>query len=83
MLCVQAHQVYCAIQSMHDFWKRQCASYCQACSPSMPVSYCTFAIPTMQLWFACFIANAVLVYLVIPFAMFYYEADSDACALTL
>ena len=48
----------------------------------MPVSYCTFAIPTTQLWFACFIANAVLVYLVIPFAMFYYEADSDACAHT-
>ena len=48
----------------------------------MPVSYCTFAIPTTQLWFACFIANAVLVYLVIPFAMFYYEADSDACAPT-
>ena len=44
------------------------------------MSYCTFAIPTTQLWFACFIANAVLVYLVIPFAMFYYEADSDACA---
>ncbi len=52
----------------------------QACSAGLPVSYCTFAIPTKQLWYACFIANAVLVYGVIPFAMFYYEADSDACA---
>lgn len=45
----------------------------------MPVSYCTLTIPTRQLWLACFIANAVLTFIVIPFAMFYYEADSESC----
>ncbi|BDA43033.1 LIMR family protein At3g08930 [Coccomyxa sp. Obi] len=49
----------------------------KACSPDVPVSYCTLTIPTLQLWLACFIANAVLTFVAIPFAMFYYEADSD------
>ncbi len=52
----------------------------KACSPDVPVSYCTLTIPTLQLWLACFIANAVLTFIAIPFAMFYYEADSDAYA---
>jgi LMBR1 domain-containing protein 1 len=50
-----------------------------ACSPEVPASYCTLTIPTQQLWLACFIANAVLTFVVIPFAMFYYEADSELC----
>ncbi|EIE26974.1 hypothetical protein COCSUDRAFT_12091 [Coccomyxa subellipsoidea C-169] len=52
----------------------------KACSPDVPVSYCTLTIPTRQLWLACFIANAVLTFIVIPFAMFYYEADSESTA---
>jgi LMBR1 domain-containing protein 1 len=51
----------------------------KACSPDVPVSYCTLTLPTRQLWLACFIANAVLTFVVIPFAMFYYEADSESC----
>ena len=51
----------------------------QSCDASLPASYCTFAIPAKQLWFACYIANAVLVFGVIPFASFYYEADSELC----
>ena len=48
-----------------------------ACSPNVPPSYCTFAIPSKQLWYACFIANALLTFVVIPFVVFYYEADSE------
>ena len=48
-----------------------------ACSSNVPASYCTFTIPAMQLWYSCFIANAILTFVVIPFAMFYYEADSE------
>jgi LMBR1 domain-containing protein 1 len=52
----------------------------RACSPEVPVSYCKFAIPARELWYACYIAIAVLAFAVIPFAMFYYEADSDSYA---
>lgn len=48
-----------------------------ACSSNVPASYCAFTIPAMQLWYSCFIANAILTFVVIPFAMFYYEADSE------
>ena len=40
-------------------------------------SHCSFAIPTLQLWYACYIGILVMVTIVIPFAIFYYEADSD------
>ena len=53
------------------------------CSSDFPTSYCTFTIPTRTLWYACYIANAVMSFGVIPFAMFYYEADSDMCASRL
>lgn len=49
----------------------------KACSPDVPAAYCTFTLPTEQLWLALFICNAILVFIVIPFAMFYYEADSE------
>ena len=49
----------------------------KACGPDVPASYCSFMLPTEQLWLALFIANAALVFVVIPFAMFYYEADSE------
>ena len=52
----------------------------KTCSSAFPTSYCTFTIPTTTLWYACYIANAVVVYGFIPFAIFYYEADSDLCA---
>ena len=50
----------------------------KTCSSEFPTSYCTFTIPTTQLWYACYIANAVMAFVVIPFAMYYYESDSDA-----
>ena len=44
-------------------------------------THCTLAIPTYGLWYACYIAIMVMVGLVIPFTIFYYEADSETCAL--
>ena len=49
----------------------------KTCSSAFAQSYCTFTIPATQLWYACYIANAVVVYGFIPFSIFYYEADSD------
>ena len=50
----------------------------KTCSSEFPTSYCTFTIPTTLLWYICYIANAVMAFIVIPFAMYYYESDSDA-----
>ena len=33
-----------------------------------------------EIWYGVYIANVVLVYLITPFALFYYEADSELCA---
>ena len=49
-----------------------------SCDSSLPASYCTFAIPTRILWYILYITNACLVFGVIPFAIFYYEADSES-----
>lgn len=51
----------------------------KACSPDVPISYCKFTIPAQQLWYACYIAISALCFVIIPFAMFYYEADSESC----
>ena len=53
-----------------------------SCSPDLEASYCTFAIPSKTLWYILYIVNACLVFGVIPFAIFYYEADSDVYVLT-
>ena len=44
-------------------------------------THCNLAIPTYGLWYACYIAIMVMVAVVIPFTMFYYEADSETCVL--
>ena len=48
-----------------------------SCSDSLPASFCTFAIPSKLLWYILYITNAFLVFGGIPFAIFYYEADSE------
>ena len=53
-----------------------------SCSPDLEASYCTFAIPSKILWYILYIVNACLVFGVIPFAIFYYEADSEVYVLT-
>ncbi len=48
-----------------------------SCAADIPLSSCDSQIPMEELWFALYIANSVLVFVVIPFTFFLYEADSD------
>ncbi|EFJ42278.1 hypothetical protein VOLCADRAFT_67279 [Volvox carteri f. nagariensis] len=48
-----------------------------ACASNISPSACTYTLPMTQLWYAVFISNLVLVFLIIPFTLFFYEADSD------
>lgn len=48
-----------------------------ACSTSISPTSCTYTLPMAQLWMAVFIANIVLAFAIIPFTLFFYEADSD------
>lgn len=52
------------------------------CSNQLTPNACSYTLPSKILWFSLYIANAGLVFGVIPFAMFYYEADSEMCALS-
>ncbi|KAG2444566.1 hypothetical protein HXX76_001311 [Chlamydomonas incerta] len=49
----------------------------QACAQNISPSACTYTLPMHQLWYAVFISNLVLVFLIIPFTLFFYESDSD------
>lgn len=49
----------------------------EACSSGVSPSACTYTLPMETLWNAVFIANLVLVFAIIPFTVFFYEADSD------
>ena len=51
----------------------------RACTEGELFSECDFALPMRELWFAFYVINVVLVYIVTPFTLFYYEADSDLC----
>ncbi|KAJ7294873.1 hypothetical protein O6H91_06G109600 [Diphasiastrum complanatum] len=48
-----------------------------ACQHAIYNGACNLTLPMKQLWFAVYIVDAVLVFLVIPFAMFYYEGDQE------
>lgn len=49
----------------------------QACRRAIYNGACQLTLPMKELWLAVYIIDAVLVFLVIPFAMFYYEGDQD------
>ncbi|KAM3382258.1 LIMR family protein [Capsicum galapagoense] len=49
----------------------------QACRHAIYNGACNLTLPMKQLWLAIYIVDAVLVFFVIPFAMFYYEGDQD------
>ncbi|URE24162.1 LMBR1-like membrane protein [Musa troglodytarum] len=49
----------------------------QACQHAIYSGACTLTLPMKDLWLVVYVADAVLVFLVIPFAMFYYEGDQD------
>lgn len=48
-----------------------------ACRHALYNGACHLTLPMKQLWIAIYIVDAVLVFFVIPFAMFYYEGDQD------
>lgn len=48
-----------------------------ACSQNVVASACDFTLPMEQLWHFVHMTTALYVFIVIPFAMFFYEADSE------
>lgn len=49
----------------------------KACTEAIAYSNCKFAIPTRALWYACYAGIGAMVGVIIPFSIFYYEADSE------
>lgn len=49
----------------------------QACKNSIYNGACNLTLPMKDLWLAVYIIDVVLVFFVIPFAMFYYEGDQE------
>ncbi|KAF1898159.1 hypothetical protein Lal_00032924 [Lupinus albus] len=49
----------------------------QACRHAIYNGACNLTLPMKNLWLTIYIVDAVLVFFVIPFAMFYYEGDQD------
>ncbi|XP_043816037.1 LIMR family protein At5g01460 isoform X2 [Manihot esculenta] len=49
----------------------------QACRRAIYNGACNLTLPMKDLWIAVYIIDALLVFFVIPFAMFYYEGDQD------
>ncbi|KAJ7523093.1 hypothetical protein O6H91_18G037000 [Diphasiastrum complanatum] len=48
-----------------------------ACSNSIYNGACKLTLPMKKLWLAIWIIDSVLVFFVIPFAIFYYEGDQE------
>ncbi|XP_073297925.1 LIMR family protein At5g01460-like [Primulina huaijiensis] len=49
----------------------------QACRHAIYNGACSLTLPMKDLWLAVYIVDAILVFFVIPFAIFYYEGDQD------
>ncbi|PNY11123.1 LIMR family protein at5g01460-like protein [Trifolium pratense] len=49
----------------------------QACRHAIYNGACNLTLPMKDLWLAVYVIDAILVFFVIPFAMFYYEGDQD------
>ena len=49
----------------------------QTCKHAAYNGACALILPMKTLWLVVYILDAVLVFLVIPFTMFYYEGDQD------
>lgn len=49
----------------------------QACRHAIYNGACNLTLPMKDLWLAIYILDAILVFFIIPFAMFYYEGDQD------
>ncbi|KAL6775792.1 hypothetical protein ACKKBG_A18505 [Auxenochlorella protothecoides x Auxenochlorella symbiontica] len=48
-----------------------------ACSADLPLADCSTTLPMDILWYAVYVAIVVMAFAVIPFALFYYEGDSE------
>uniref|UniRef100_A0A0D6R4Q3 LIMR family protein n=1 Tax=Araucaria cunninghamii TaxID=56994 RepID=A0A0D6R4Q3_ARACU len=48
-----------------------------ACRHAIYNGACNLTLPMKDLWLAVYIIDAVLVFFIIPFAMFYYEGDQE------
>ncbi|GAQ82999.1 LMBR1 domain-containing protein 1 [Klebsormidium nitens] len=51
-----------------------------ACQSQVVNGACNLTLPMKELWYAIYIVDAVLVFLVIPFTVFFYEADQEKTA---
>jgi hypothetical protein len=51
----------------------------KACDPDILFSDCKLTLPMKGMWYGIYIINIVLVYLITPFTLFFYEADSELC----
>ena len=49
----------------------------QVCSTTLPLVDCSTTFPMDLLWQIVYIANIVTVFVLLPFAFFYYEGDSE------
>ena len=47
------------------------------CAFGVSESACVFTLPMRPIWFGVFIANLVVTFFLIPFTMFFWEADSE------
>lgn len=48
-----------------------------ACTLNIPLGACELTFPMETLWYALYLANVILTFAVIPFTIFFYEADQD------
>lgn len=48
-----------------------------ACASNYSPSACTYTLPMYEIWLSIFIAVLVMAFAVIPFTLFFYEADSE------
>lgn len=48
-----------------------------ACQSQVVNGACKLTLPMKELWYSIYIVDAVLVFLVIPFTVFFYEADQE------
>lgn len=51
-----------------------------ACADSIVLSSCNFALPMVDLWYALYMTMFVMIVIVVPWTLFYYEQDSDVSA---
>lgn len=51
-----------------------------ACADSIVLSACNFALPMLELWSSVYMMMFVMIVVVVPWTLFYYEQDSEVSA---